>query len=566
MNVMNLTASSNPGFSSLASILLLLLAMFGGAGDAVPAERSPTDTAAVEKRGIPNDEKLEAMGAVVGTIMFTRMNVFDTTQEGENNSLYRLANRLHIMTRESRIFSQLLFREGDLFSRRTLEESERLLRRNEYLYDAKISIASYKDGVVDIVVWTRDLWTLMPDISLSRTGGENKTGLAISEKNLLGYGSQISVSWSDTVDRESTSFAFFDRNLLKSRTSLQVRLSDNSDGSVERLRVARPFFALDTRWSAETDLLNAEFENQFYELGDAVAEYRQQSEYYTLNGGWSAGLERGWVRRWTAGLVFDDRQFSEVLDGTLEVLVPEDRRLIYPTVGLVLLEDNFKTSINRDQIGRTEDFFLGTRLAANLGYASENFDSDRDALIYSASLNRGFGAIEKKALLLSSKFSGRIEEDNSADTRFHVNARYYSQQSEKRLFKVTIDATWGQNLDLDNVLELGGDSGLRGYPLRYQTGDSRALISVEERYFTDWYPFRLFRMGFAVFADVGRTWGENPAGGESLGWLKDVGFGLRFAPTRSSKNKIFHIDVAFPLDGDPSIDSIQLLLTSSRGF
>lgn len=552
--------------SFYAPTLIMLMLLIAGAMGASRAEQASTALDATQKGGVPDDSKLEALGAVIGTITFVRMNVFDMSQKGENNSLYRLANRLHIMTRESTLLSQLLFRVGDAYSRRILDESERLLRRNEYLYDAKISVASYQDGVLDIVVRTRDLWTLIPDISLSRTGGENKKGFAVSEKNLMGFGSEISLAWSDTVDRESTSFTFFDQNLFKSRTSLFFRLSDNSDGSVERLRVTRPFFALDTRWAAGTDLLNADFENQFYDLGTPVAEYRQQSEYYTLYGGRSSGLQDGWVRRWTVGFVFDDNQFSAATDGELEVLVPENRRLIYPYVGLVLLEDNFKTSTNRDQIGRTEDFFMGTQFSANLGFASENFDSDRDALIYSASMRQGFGSMEKKALLLSTMISGRVEESNSADTRFNLNARYYSQQSAKWLLKITADGTWGHNLDLDKLLELGGDSGLRGYPLRYQTGDSVALISIEERYFTDWYPFRLMRVGFAAFADVGRTWGDNPAGSSSLGWLKDVGFGLRLAPTRASSNKVFHIDVAFPLDGDPSIDSVQFLLTSSRSF
>ena len=566
MQFMSLTSPTAVSLLPLSFVLVALLALFGGVSDACPSELSPTTLGVAEDNDIPGDESLEAMRAVIGTITLTRMNVFDTSQKGENKSLYRLANRLHIVTRESTLLSQLLFRQGDVYSRRVLEESERILRRNEFLYDAKISISSYKDGVVHIVVWTQDLWTLVPDISLSRSGGENKTGFAISEKNLLGHGSEIRVSWAETVDRQSTSFLFFDRNLFKSRTSLLARVSDNSDGNIQRLRVLRPFFALDSRWAAGMDLLDADFEDQFYDLGDAVAEYREQTEYYTLHGGRSKGLQDGWARRWTLGVVFDDKQFSEVTDGTLRKLVPKDRRLVYPYVGMVLLEDNFRTTTNRDQIGRTEDFFLGTRFTANLGFASENIGSDRDALIYSVGANRGFGAVEKKVLLLSSMISGRAEESHSADTRFHVNARYYSQQSKRRLFHIMFDGTWGQNLDFDNLLELGGDSGLRGYPLRYQTGESRVLISIEERFFTDWYPFRLIRVGFAVFADAGRTWGENPAGGTSIGWLKDVGFGLRLAPTRSGSNKVFHVDLAFPLDGDSSIDSVQFLLTSSRSF
>ena len=102
--------------------------------------------------------------------------------------------------------------------------------------------------------------------------------------------------------------------------------------------------------------------------------------------------------------------------------------------------------------------------------------------------------------------------------------------------------------------------------MRYQSGDSKILLTIEERYFWDWYPFRLFRVGGAIFADSGRTWGDNPLGGESLGWLSDVGFGLRFAPTRTGLRRIIHLDIAFPLNGDPSIDSVQILLEGKGSF
>jgi hemolysin activation/secretion protein len=131
---------------------------------------------------------------------------------------------------------------------------------------------------------------------------------------------------------------------------------------------------------------------------------------------------------------------------------------------------------------------------------------------------------------------------------------------------MTLDATRGHNLDLDNPLEIGGDTGLRGYPLRYQSGDASMLFTVEQRYFTDWYPFRLARVGGAVFADVGRTWGDNPVQGSSLGWLRDVGFGLRLGPTRGAAGDVIHLDIAFPLDGDPSIDKVQILLESKGSF
>ena len=147
-----------------------------------------------------------------------------------------------------------------------------------------------------------------------------------------------------------------------------------------------------------------------------------------------------------------------------------------------------------------------------------------------------------------------------------ATARYYSRQSSKRVFFVTLSATKGHDLDLDNPVQIGGDTGLRGYPLRYQSGDSKALLSLEQRYFWDWYPWRLMRVGGAIFVDTGRAWGANPVGEENLGWLTNVGFGFRLAPTRFATSKIVHIDVAFPLDGDDSIDSVQFLLEAKRSF
>ena len=167
---------------------------------------------------------------------------------------------------------------------------------------------------------------------------------------------------------------------------------------------------------------------------------------------------------------------------------------------------------------------------------------------------------------MSSILRGRIDDGKSTNSQLGVVARYYNQISDKRLFFSTVEGSIGNNLDLDNLVELGGDTGLRGYPLRYQTGDSKIVLTAEQRYFTDWYPFKLFRVGGAIFFDVGRTWGVNPVGEPSLGWLKDVGFGLRLGATRASGRDVIHIDVAFPLDGDPSIDSVQLIIQSKRSF
>ena len=106
---------------------------------------------------------------------------------------------------------------------------------------------------------------------------------------------------------------------------------------------------------------------------------------------------------------------------------------------------------------------------------------------------------------------------------------------------------------------------MRGYPLRYQAGDSKVLATIEQRYYTDWYPFRFARVGGAIFADAGRVWGPNPLGPDNRGWMTDVGIGLRLALTRVSE-RVVHLDIAFPLNDDPTIDEVQILLESRKSF
>ncbi len=522
--------------------------------------------AVADDAGLPDAATLEAEGAIIGAILLERRNVFDLADPEEDNALFRLANRLHIVTREKVIRQQLLFREGEPYSERLVEESARILRRNDYFYDARIRAVRYENGVVDLQVTTRDLWTLMPGFSISRKGGENRARVSLSETNLLGGGARIKLAYVDDVDRESTSLEYADRNLGDSWRSLLLRYSDNSDGEILQVALAQPFYALDTRNAWGLSFYDGEFETRFYALGEEVAEYRSAQRTTEAWIGRSSGLVDGWVRRLSVGLTRDERRFAQALEPTLPALLPEDRELTYPWVGIEWVEDDFETSSNRDQIERTEDFFMGTRIGASLGYASADAGSDRDAFVFRAAASRGFGSMGSSALLLGSNLSGRVESGTVVNALWQVDSRYYRQLSERSLVFTTLAGAWGRRLDLDNPLQLGGDNGLRGYPLRYQVGEQRLLLSAEYRYFTDWYPFRLARVGGAVFADAGRTWGANPAGGGSLGWLTDVGIGLRFAPTRASGREVIHLDIAFPLDGDPTIDDVQLLLESKRSF
>jgi hypothetical protein len=70
-----------------------------------------------------------------------------------------------------------------------------------------------------------------------------------------------------------------------------------------------------------------------------------------------------------------------------------------------------------------------------------------------------------------------------------------------------------------------------------------------------------------VFFDMGRTWGQAPLAGPSLGMLKDAGFGLRFGNARTGLGNVIHVDLAFPFNaGLTNIRHVQFLVETEQEF
>jgi hypothetical protein len=302
-------------------------------------------------------------------------------------------------------------------------------------------------------------------------------------------------------------------------------------------------------------------------LGNIVDQFNDDQSSYELSGGVSGGLIDGWTKRWTFGMRYDKNVFVPTPGTSTPALqLPSDRTLSYPFVGFDFLQDDYKKVGDENQIGRTEDLYFGTEVSGEVGYSSESFGASLDAVMLAAKVTRGFELGALQQLFLMSTFSSRVEDGRARNLISDSGAKYYWRWREDWLLYAALSATVTDSLDPDMQLLLGGDNGLRGYPLRYESGTSRALLTVEQRFFTDWYPFRLARVGGAIFTDIGRTWGSGVIGNSDPGLLRDVGFGLRLGNTRSGLGNVLHIDVAFPLNSIAGIDRVQFLVQTMQSF
>jgi outer membrane protein assembly factor BamA len=515
---------------------------------------------------IPTLAELEAAGARIGEIRIVVGDVFDTADPRENNAFFRAANKLHVDTRPGVIERRLLFARGDRLTVHAIDESERVLRGSRFLYDVQIRPVAWRDGVVDLEVATRDTWTLYPTISVSRSGGTNKSEFSINEINLFGTGGELRFGYFKDVDRSGRSLEFADDSFLGRWTALKFSVSRNSDGSKEAVSLVRPFYELDARWSAGVKAVSDDRIDPVYTAGDTSSEYRASERVAEIFGGWSRGLVNGWVQRYTLGLSFEDNAYAFEPGRIPPANLPPDEKLVGPYLRYELVEDRFQKTENRNQMGRPEYFAVGLNTTLQLGWASTDLGSTYDALLYDARISRGFEPWSDHMLLASASLNGQYTDGEVRRQQFGASAQYFLPHYRRWVFYASVAGDLLTNPDPSDFLYLGGDNGLRGYPLRYQSGTQRALMTLEQRLYTGAFPWRLIRIGAAAYVDVGRAWGGPNTNTQDPGWLADVGIGLRFFSVRTGFGNVVHVDLAFPLNPAGDVDGVQLLLRGRASF
>ena len=552
------------------SCLALAVCAFGpAAAQEVPPEKaSPPvpETAPAPEKKIPSFIELEAAGAIIGDIRVVTNNIFDMQNERENGALYRAANAIHIQTWPSVVRDKILFKTGERVSVHAIEETERLLRSNRFLYEVSIIPMAYHDGVIDVEVRTRDTWTLQPGLSASRSGGSNRTNVGFTETNALGSGILVGVNRVTDPDRTGTVYQVSDPHAFDGWTAINYSLSQLSDGESRTISVNRPFYALDTRWAAgiktaQDDRLNSVFEN-----GNTLAKYRHRQETVDAFGGWSRGLVGDWVQRYSVGLNYQKDAYNTEGDFPAPAQLPTDQTLVTPYFLYQVVQDNYEKYKNLDLIQRPEYFVMGFQSSVQLGRSLTSLGSSQQLWLYTLSASDGYRVRTGGILLTSVSTSGQTGYGPLDKQANDGSIKFYSRPDSRTLIYTALSAGMVRDATGSVQLFVGGDTGLRGYPRNYQSGDNRVVFNVEDRVYTDWYPFQLFRVGGAVFYDLGRAWGGPTANTEHTGWLSDVGFGLRILSARSAFGNVLHLDLAFPLNRDPNIKNVQFLVQTQTTF
>ena len=531
---------------------------------------------AVARDAMGTRDQARASYPIIATIRIDRDDVFDLDNPDERHLPYIWANRLHIETREQVIRRELLFEEGDPADPDVLYESERNLRRLNFLHDnSRIEAVPRNDGRVDVVVHTRDVWTTKPVASINRAGNQTTGRFSFVEENLFGFGKRLGLSLKKELDRDSGGIEYFDPRLLGSRWTLGTSYFDRSDGILYAADADRPFYSV---WTERAGGGGGSHFSQVTTLqidGSDAPGFRQRHSDLQLHYGRALRTGYAGVRRLVCRFRFENDRFDvepgeapltplPPVGGTGYVALPENRRFR-------VLEAEYQSSGVRfervsflDKFDRFQDINEGDDWAASLGLSPQFLGDDHNHVFFSGRYGRWFHFSPASYSLVEGSTSGRFLSGVGRNVISAFDFRHYYSGFPRQTLVFHAAHSWGHNLDGDKQFLLGSDSGLRGYDNRRFDGNKRLLLNVEDRAYMvfDW--LHLVSVAFSAFADAGYVWrtGESEDLGDLVG---DVGIGFRFDVTRGSSGTVIRLDYGYPLNAVGREDNRRGLLSFTAG-
>lgn len=549
----------------------------------------------VEKPSKANEETAEKQNAEVAGPPFKIRSIEVVTHPIFDESLadtiwlHHFANWLHINTKASALNKELSIKEGDQITSDDLAEAERLLREKSYLRDARVTVAQpcNADGSKNVKVETWDNWSLLPNLGLGRTSGQNKYSFGFKEDNFLGYGVRTSVKYQSDYLRQGYELKVSSPLSLLGYPELDhsyvdFEWTENNDGRRTAFQLDKPFYQDSTARMYKLGWLSDERLEQTYHNGELENRFITRQKDIDLQTGWLLDYREHTSLRLLAGFSSQQWQFTEDLFQPALVL-PEDRRYQYPWVGLDYKEHKYQVLSDVYLINHNEDINLGWHHQARVGLQGTDL-ADGKSLGYQLHWlsEKGFGDADHLTLF-TLQLDAMLGIEGGDQVIAAAKAEDFYRLSKQFTFYTKLQYDQRSRNYLDQPLDLGGETGLRGYPVQYQQGTQRWLSTAELR----WYPqitlYQMLDVGFVAFADAGRASGgdiklaaPSLAGvrsdadllmpNEAEQWIGSVGLGTRFYSSRSSNNHVIHVDLSKPVGGAKEVSSWEIQLKVEQRF
>lgn len=500
-------------------------------------------------------------------ISFKPHPIFDESEE-DTIFIHRWANTLHITTKEITLKNEAAFflsqcKKGPA----ELAELERHLRSKKYIKDASVNYIQNKENI-EINTW--DTWSLMPTISFGRKGGENTYSFGIKDRNLFGLGIDAEIESYTNVQRSGYKLITTIPLYQKMNTNLTIKFADNDDGKQHALRLNKSFASFNTQYAYNVAFNDESRVDTIFQNANEQTAFVHEINFKTVSYSWLAENNDNSAFRINIGLTQDEHLFFTPNENNFTDLpvtqLPSDREFIYPWLGVEYIEKNFQKMNNINLITQIEDFNHGWQINTSFGIGDGNKENSA-WVFWKANIKKGFTLNEDALLLMNLSMSGDIYNQGNNRIIASINTKYFHKLSKNWGFYFNNVNVLSDNQYQERPVTMGGNVGLRGFPLQYQHGEDSIKLTSEIRYYPQINIWKIFDVAGAIFFDAGKAFGDVIEENIEQDWLYSSGIGLRFySPHSGGNNNIIHVDLAFPQSDNPDIDTVEIRVQAKKSF
>lgn len=519
--------------------------------------------------------------------------------------VYDLLNVVHIKTRQSTIQKFLIFNQGDTVDPIIIQDAERLLRKQNILSDASISIEN-TDGKNVAHVKTSDNWTLAfpagPGFGGDEWTYENfNWNFGIQESNFLGLGQQLGIIYIHDYLRDTWQFYYSAPHFIFRHHRLDAIYKINTDGYMASWSLMVPFLSRSqNQWAYTLEGYKSKSDLPLHSSGDfpkdafpyettntldSLPKYNGSKSFpvakvqgfiddslsFRLSRSFGGSYRKLYIgatydyrnlngdKATIAQTIFHDGKDTYAMDITSirENWIPQrlDSRLgLYLQLsGLYYVKEK-----NLHHLKWTEDVAKGYELKAQVSKNYEQLGSDNNDFRIDlwANLYLGRGTHH---LTLKSASRFYLDHGEQRDFLGHVFGEYIFHPSTKFSTAVKGQVDFIENAKLGFQLLLDENIGFIGKS-GFMAGQARVFGTIEQRYFPN-IEIATFMPVVALFGSVGETaWDIKDINRKDL--VYTVGVGFRFGQTKSISRLINKVDINLPLNG-PTKGSLYYNLTTS---
>ncbi len=478
---------------------------------------------------------------------------------------------LHQNTRDDVIRRYLLLEAGDICTEFARTESERILRVQPYIVDARVRAFEEDDGTVELEVETRDEFSLFAEAQV-RGVAPLIRGVMVGERNLMGRALSATLLWrhggayNDAIGAQIVDYQFLGRRTLANFAGVRTERGHNV-----LIDISRPYFTDLQRVAWRAGYGNTRDYQRLLRANDRGTGLAVQQEFADIGGlirvgppgrlqlvGVSLSRERDRIGTRPLLIERDGFQPDSLGDDFVERYANayREKDVVRANLLLGVRRLSFLRVEGFDALTGVQDMRLGVQGTVSIGRALPLPGiPDRDlfvrhSLYAGGGTPRSFGAVETVTE------ARRGDQTPSASGAWDGvltsgHAAWYYKPWTNQLTLTQLDWSAGWNVRVPYQLSFADpNGGMLGYARSRLAGARRAVLRVEQR----WLPTprtAVGDVGFAFFGELGKLWAGDVPYAATSPVRGTVGVGVLAAVPRRSR-RLWRLDVGVPVGGDPN--------------